>query len=139
MPANQQKTICIIDDDSIIVSMYRKKFELDGFKIVTASNGIDGLKVIKQEKPDIVLLDIVMPKLDGLGLLKQMRALREIAGIPVIILTNLDSPKERRSACELGALFYLPKSDYLPKEVLKLVKEILVIADEKSKKIAPIN
>lgn len=130
MPVNQQKTICIIDDDSIIVSMYRKKFELDGFKTVTASNGIDGLKIIKQEKPDIVLLDIVMPKLDGLELLKRMRALREIAGIPVIILTNLDSSKERRIACELGALFYLPKADYLPKEVLKLVKEILVIVGE---------
>lgn len=128
----QKPLICLIDDDETILKMYRLKFEIDGFRVICAQNGDEGLTLIKKQKPDIVLLDIIMPNVDGFQVLKRLKAKEETRQIPVILLTNLDSPEDRRRSCELGALYFLPKAEYLPKDVSNLVKEILAVVKEKS-------
>ena len=130
----QKSLICLIDDDETILEMYRLKFEIDGYRVLCAQNGADGLALIKKQKPDLVLLDIVMPDLDGFQVLKRLKAKEETRQIPVILLTNLDSPEDRRTGCELGALYFLPKAEYLPKDVANLAREILAVAQEKRRK-----
>ena len=111
--------------------MYKIKFELNGFTVYTAKDGKSGIALIVEKRPDAVLLDIVMPEVDGFDVLKVVKKDARVSKIPVILLSNLDSAKDRRHACELGALYFLPKAEYLPKEVVKLVKELLLIEHEK--------
>lgn len=134
MTKTKKPLICLIDDDDTLLKMYSLKFKIDGFKVICAKNGTEGLALVKKQKPDIVLLDIVMPDQSGFQVLKRLKRKEETKQIPVILLTNLDSPEDRRTGCELGALYFLPKAEYLPKEVSKLVKEILVVVKEKISK-----
>lgn len=118
--------ILIVDDDPLLVRMYQTKFEADGNTVVTASNGEEGLAKVGTEKPDIVLLDIMMPKMDGLETLRQIKASESTKKIPVIMLTNVSSSEaDSAKGLELGAVAYLVKADYIPSEIVQKVKEIL--------------
>jgi len=120
--------VLIIDDDRLLVTMYEQKFRKDGLEVITALNGGDGLKKIKEEKPALVLLDIMMPKMNGLEVLGEVKKDPEIKNIPVILLTNLarDSGEEDiEKGLELGAVTYLVKSQLRPSQVVVKVKEIL--------------
>jgi len=120
--------VLIIDDDQLLVTMYERKFRKDGLEVITALNGGDGLKKIKEEKPALVLLDIMMPKMNGLEVLGEVKKDPEIKNIPVILLTNLarDSGEEDiEKGLELGAVTYLVKSQLRPSQVVVKVKEIL--------------
>lgn len=118
--------ILIVDDDPLLVRMYQTKFEGDGNEVVTASDGHEGLEKVASEKPDIVLLDIMMPKMDGLETLRRIKADASIKTTPVIMLTNVSSSEaDSNEGLELGAVAYLVKADYTPKEVVQKVKEIL--------------
>jgi len=120
--------VLIIDDDRLLVTMYEQKFRKDGLEVITALNGGDGLKKIKEEKPALVLLDIMMPQMNGLEVLGEVKKDPEIKNIPVILLTNLarDSGEEDiEKGLELGAVTYLVKSQLRPSQVVVKVKEIL--------------
>ena len=117
--------IAIIEDDSAIHQMYRMKFESEGFDVQLAGDGRSGVELVKKFRPDLVLLDMQMPEVDGLSALRIIRKEDWGKTVPVIILTNLgeeESPKELRS---LGISGYIVKADLTPRQVVARVKETL--------------
>lgn len=120
--------IAIIEDDPVISQMYRMKFEADGFEVQLASNGKRGVAMVESFKPDLILLDIQMPELNGTEALTVIRKNDWGKDIPVIVLTNLgeeESPKELKS---LGIESYIVKTNLTPRQVVQKVKETLNIA-----------
>lgn len=123
--SNQKKLkICIIDDEELILKMYSLKLEKGGYAVINYDNPIIALKNIPIEMPDLILLDIMMPQMDGITLFKKIRENPKTKKIPIIFLTNLDDDENKKNAAEIGALYYLNKSQYLPKDVNLLVDEI---------------
>ncbi len=117
--------IAIIEDDPVISQMYRMKFEADGFDVQLANNGKRGVALVAAFTPDIILLDLQMPEMDGAEALAIIRKSESSKNTPVIILTNLgeeESPKEIRS---LGIHSYIVKADLTPRQVVQRVKEAL--------------
>jgi len=117
--------ILIIEDDPLMSRMYQKIFTFEGYTVVMSPNGEDGLEKIRKEKPNLILLDVMMPKMNGLQVLEKAKADPEIKSIPVIMLTNLAGTQDAETALSKGAVKYIVKSEYEPKEVAKMVKEIL--------------
>ncbi|MEP6710274.1 MAG: response regulator [Candidatus Saccharibacteria bacterium] len=117
--------IAIIEDDPVINQMYRMKFEADGFEVQLADNGRRGVALVETFQPDIILLDLQMPQMDGAEALTEIRKHTWGRDIPVIILTNMgeeESPKKIRS---LGIHSYIVKADLTPSQVVGRVKEAL--------------
>lgn len=122
---NGQYKILVVEDDIQLVDMYRRKFELEGFTIETAEDGEVALTKIKSFKPDLVLLDIMMPKKSGLEVLQDLRKDPNTKDQIVVMLTNLGSEGTAEKIFMLGATDYIVKADYTPLEVCNRVKEIL--------------
>jgi DNA-binding response OmpR family regulator len=119
--------IAIIEDDPVISQMYRMKFESDGFDVQLASDGKRGIALVESFSPDLILLDLQMPEMDGADALEIIRKNEWGKNIPVIILTNLgeeESPKQLRA---LGIHSYIVKADLTPRQVVQRVKEALDI------------
>jgi|SRR5690606_11361472 two-component system response regulator AdeR len=119
--------IAIIEDDPTISQMYRMKFEAEGFEVQLADNGARGVLLVESFKPDIILLDIQMPKMTGDEALMEIRAADWGKEIPVIILTNLGSEEAPKSLHALGIHSYIVKADLTPKQVVDHVKKALDI------------
>lgn len=118
--------VLLVEDDPLMVRMYQRKLVNDGHEVAIAVNGEEGLVKVRSFHPDLVLLDIMMPKLNGLQVLERVKADPTIAAIPVVILTNLGGSQEDiERGLELGAVAYLVKSAYRPDEVILKVKEVL--------------
>lgn len=117
--------ILLIEDESLITNMYSKKLTLDGYDIIVAGTGEEGLKIAQEKLPDIILCDIMMPVKDGLSTLKDLKADEKTKSIPVVMLSNLADEKYVEQALEAGAVSYLVKSNILPADVVTKVKEIL--------------
>ncbi len=123
--------ILLTEDDALLNRMYQEKLEHDGFIVKTAENGEDALALIKEEKPDLMLLDIMMPKMNGLEVLQHMKANSKTKHIPVIMLSNLAGGIEPQEAMKLGANAYMVKADNLPDIVIEKMKAILASLAEK--------
>lgn len=121
----EEKTILLVEDDSFVSDIYQKKIESEGFKIITAENGIEAVKKLKEVTPDLILLDIVMPYMDGMDVLKEIKANEKWKTIPVILLTNLSEKEKIEEAIGIGADDYLIKSHFTPSEVISKVNLIL--------------
>lgn len=120
--------ILLVDDDPLLTEMYAQKLKKDGYEVLRAANGEEGLQQLKQHKPNLVLLDIMMPKVNGLDVLKTIKADpdQQIQNTPVILLTNLArNMKDINFGLELGAVTYLVKSRVKPDQVVAKVKEVL--------------
>lgn len=124
MPKEKIK-ILLVEDDSFLLGMYTTKFELDGFKVIMAEDGEKAIRVALKELPDIILLDIVLPKLSGFEVLKQLKLEPTIAKIPVVILTNLSQRDEIEQGLKMGAKDYLIKAHFMPSEVVEKIKKVL--------------
>ena len=126
-----QKLICIVDDNDDIREIYRMKFASEGLETVTASDGAEGMKVIREKRPAVILLDIQMPVMDGIAVLRELKADPELSEIPVIILSNVDSDDMFRTVTDLGAAeYYLIKSLVDPQRVIDVTMEALQKGDE---------
>ncbi len=125
MNENKRKKILIIEDDFYISDMYRIKLESENFEAITADDGIRGIKMLEKQKPDVVLLDIVMPKMDGFNVLKMIRKNPSLKEIPVILLTNLGQKENVKRGLELGADSYIIKAHFTPSEVVEKIKDVL--------------
>lgn len=122
-----KKLVCIVDDDNDVRDIYSTKFKREGFTVVTARNGEEGLSMIKKERPDVIVLDIQMPVLDGLGVLQALRRDRELTKIPVVVLTNIDSDVMFKEVGRLGAAeYYLVKALTDPQKVVDITLEAMV-------------
>jgi len=119
------KKIIIIEDEEIILNLLQKKLTNEGFEVSIAREGREGLKVMKEVKPDLVLLDIVMPNMGGFEVMEEMEKDEELKKIPIIIVSNSGQPVELDKAQKLGARDWLIKTEFDPKEVVdKVVKQI---------------
>jgi two-component system phosphate regulon response regulator PhoB len=114
--------IAIVEDDNAISQMYRLKFEAEGFKVETAENGKIGLKLAENMKPDIILLDLMMPEMTGEEMLKKLRATPWGKNIKVIILTNMGEQEAPESLKELNVRRFIVKADMTPRQVAEMVK-----------------
>lgn len=120
--------IIIIEDDTAIAGMYKIKLTRDaGFVVLLADNGPAGLELVKKEKPDLILLDIVMPEMDGRAVLKELKKDHVTKDIPVVFLTNLGSNSELEKKAFPEAAGYLIKATSTPSDVIKKIKEVLCI------------
>lgn len=117
--------IAIVEDDGVIRQMYRMKFESEGFEVEVAENGKDGVALVQHMKPDIILLDMHMPEMDGVSALTKIRAEKWGKDIPVIVLTNLGEEESPKNLRALGISGYIVKADFTPRQVVARVKDAL--------------
>jgi len=117
--------ILLVEDEKMLSDMYVSKFSKEGMHVVTAADGAQGLDMATKEKPDIILLDIIIPKLDGFAVLKALKTDEITKHIPVIMLTNLGQEEDIHKGKELGADDYFIKSDHTPAEVVLKVQSVL--------------
>ncbi len=117
--------IAIIEDDQAISQMYRIKFEAEGFEVETAENGRLGLEMAEKLRPDIILLDLMMPEMPGNEMLKALRATDWGKDTKVIILTNMGEQEAPPELRELGVLRFIVKAEMTPRQVAEMVKQEL--------------
>lgn len=123
--ADGKHKLLIVEDDAMIGSMYRTKLEQDGFIVLTADNGAQGLEMALAERPDLVMLDIIMPQLDGFSVLQQLRASSSMKNKPIIMLTNLGTDEDKDKGKKLGATDYLVKANLTPSQISEIIKKYL--------------
>ncbi len=123
--ADSKAQILIVEDDPLMARLYSKVFTIEGYEVVMAADGEEGLSCVHKSAPTIILLDVMMPKLNGLELLEKLKADPATKKIPVIMLTNLAGQADAEKAITLGAVKYIVKSEYEPKQIVNMVKEIL--------------
>lgn len=117
--------IAIIEDDSVINQMYRMKFEADGFAVQVADNGVSGIELVQKYLPDLILLDLQMPEMNGDKALAHIRAQDWGKNIPVIILTNLGAEESPKELKDLNIHSYIVKAELTPSQVVARVKDAL--------------
>lgn len=117
--------VLIVEDDPTILRMYQMIFVHQGHEVEMAIDGEDGLAKVRSFKPTIVLLDIMMPKMNGLELLDKLKADPATKGIPVVMLTNLGGDQDIESAMSKGAVKYIVKSEHEPHDVVDMVEAVL--------------
>ena len=117
--------ILIVDDDSMIQDIYLRKFTESGFEATAASDGATALKKIADEQPDLVLLDLVMPQMDGFEVLRELGVMKLAKKPKVVLLTNLGQKEEVERGLALGASDYIIKAHLTPSEVVGRVREVL--------------
>jgi DNA-binding response OmpR family regulator len=117
--------ILIIEDDPYVQRMYQRMFSFHKYRAEMASSGEEGLRSIKKEKPDLVLLDIILPKMNGLEVLKKIKKDSQTKNLPVLMLTNVGETETVEEATKLGAESYMVKADFSPAEVMEQVKKYL--------------
>ncbi|MBL7053330.1 MAG: response regulator [Candidatus Portnoybacteria bacterium] len=119
------KTILFIEDEPTLQKAIGRYLEQEGYNIKSALDGDLGLEIAKKEKPDLILLDIILPKKDGFEVLKELKENETTKNIPVIVLTNLESDADVERTLSLGATTYLVKANYKLEEITKKIKEVL--------------
>jgi DNA-binding response OmpR family regulator len=125
---NQKEwTVCIIDDDENIREIYGMKFKSEGFVFIEAADGDAGLTLVREKKPDIILLDMLMPGKDGCAVLEEIQKDEKISGIPIVVLSNLDDEKAFNRVGKFDTHFYLVKSLTTPQKAVDIVCEVLKI------------
>jgi CheY-like chemotaxis protein len=117
--------ILIVEDDPLMSRMYQKIFKFEGYEVEMAGNGEEGIEKAKTTSPTLILMDIMMPKMNGLEALEKLKADATLKAIPVIMLTNLAGQSDAEKALSMGAVKYIVKSEFEPKQVTNMVKEIL--------------
>ncbi len=117
--------ILIVEDEEILLTALSEELKQEGFVVVGAKDGMEGVEMAIKERPDLILLDLVMPRLDGIGALKQMKENAEIKDLPVVILTNLSDYDKISDALSLGAMDYLVKANYRLEDLVNKIKTVL--------------
>jgi len=120
---NRKKKILLIEDEQIIIEILAKKLKEEGYDVVVAMNGNQGLEKMRRQTPDVILLDMVMPEKGGMEVLEEMRKDKSLKKIPVIIISNSGQPVELDRAKELGVSDWLVKTEFDPEEVIEKVKK----------------
>ncbi|MDO8512876.1 MAG: response regulator [bacterium] len=126
MTEDKKMKILLVEDEPAISKVYAEELTDEGFVTLTATNGRDGLELALVEKPDLILLDILMPIMDGLTMMDQLRKKNEYGRkVPIILLTNLSADEERiiKAIVENEPVYYVVKSDYKLSDVVKMVRE----------------
>lgn len=124
----KRKKIVIIEDDSFILKALEVKFKNKNFDILVANDGEAGLKMVRREAPDLVLLDLILPKLHGFKILEILKKDKKVKDIPIIVLTNLGQREEEEKGRELGAIDYFVKANTSLTSLVQRAEEVLTAA-----------
>jgi DNA-binding response OmpR family regulator len=119
------KKILFIEDESALQKTFRDVLEKEGYEMISALDGESGLRLAKSQKPDLILLDLILPRKDGFEVLNELKEDKNTKEIPVIVLTNLEDIESVEKAIELGATSYLVKAQYTLEEVIQKVKKAI--------------
>src|SRR5689334_6208663 len=125
--AGKKVKLLLVEDEKMLADMYTTKFVMEGFEAEKAYDGAAGVALAKTFLPDIILLDVIMPKLDGFGALKMLKADATTKDIPVVLLTNLGQDEDIKKGRQLGAVDYFVKANHTPAEVVAKAREVLKI------------
>lgn len=117
-----KKKILLIEDEKVLVELYTEGFTEAGFDISAVLSAEEGLEVARKGKPDLIILDILLPRENGIYFLEKLKADPKIRLIPVVVLSNLDDPETRKKAYKLGVKDYLIKTNYAPHELIEKIK-----------------
>lgn len=117
--------VLVIEDDKFLLKVYQVKLEKVGFETIVLENGSGALEIVKKENPDLILLDIIMPKKDGFATLRDLKSESITKDIPVIMLTALSTPEDEKKAIDLGATKYLVKTDHSFQDVIDMIEDLL--------------
>jgi CheY-like chemotaxis protein len=120
-----KQRVLLVEDDGFLASIYAQKLEVEGYDVSFATNGEDGLKLAQKDHPNLILMDILMPKMDGFEMLERLKADEATKVIPVLVLSNLGQKEDVERCIKLGAAGYVIKAHSLPHETVKRIKEIL--------------
>ena len=122
---NKKPLVLAVEDDVFIASVHQKKLAKEGFEVVLAVNGKEAIEFVQKRKPDIILLDLIMPIKDGFETLKELKADPNSKDIKVIILSNLSQEEDRQRVLEMGAVDYVVKADVSFREIIEVIKKHL--------------
>ena len=122
---DDKKKVLIVEDDKMIIDMYSLKLSQEGFNVLQAEDGKTGWEQAQSQQPAIILLDIILPEMDGFTVLKNLKENDVTKDIPVILLTNLGQDGDVKKGLELGAKDYLIKANYTPQQVVDKVKSMI--------------
>jgi CheY-like chemotaxis protein len=117
--------VLIIEDEPFLVEIYQEKLESEGIKTVATDSVVEALNLFQKENPDLILLDILLPRDDGLYFIKRLREQFPEAKVPIIVFSNYDDPKTKENALFFGAKEYLIKTNYTPEELTSKIREYL--------------
>ncbi|MEI6288303.1 MAG: response regulator [bacterium] len=121
----KQIKVLLVEDDKMIVDMYKMRLEEEGYEIIITDKGSEALEIAKEEKPDVILLDVILPEVDGFTILDKLKSQHVTKDIPVLMLTNLGQEADKDKGREMGADDYFVKSQHTPAEVLAKIKELI--------------
>jgi len=124
MPEDKGK-ILVVEDEEILLTALKEELLTGGYEVEGAGDGVEGLEKVKTFKPGLILLDLLMPKMDGMEMLQKLKADQETRDVPVVILTNLSDYEKISEALSLGAMDYLVKANYKLEDLLEKVKTVL--------------
>jgi len=120
--------VLIVDDDVTLRDMYAERLKAEGFEVDTAGNGAEGIEKAKSAKPDVILMDVMMPQVNGFNALEKIKQDADIKDIPVIMLTALIQAENKTRGLQAGAAGYIVKSETMPGEVIKKINAVLAKA-----------
>jgi len=124
--AKNKPKILVVEDDKFLLKAYKIKFDKSGFEAIIASDGIEGLAATKKELPSVIVLDLMLPRMNGFEFLKAIKSDEKTKNIPVIALSNLGQKSDQEKTMELGASEYLIKTDYSLEEIADKIKKHII-------------
>lgn len=125
--AQHKGSILLIEDDAFIAGMYQTKLSTMGYDVRAAADGEQGWQELQRQMPDLLLLDVVLPKKDGFEILEEIRRRDDMRKLPVILLTNLGQKPDVQRGLELGADDYIIKAHFTPSEVVEKIEKVLAV------------
>jgi DNA-binding response OmpR family regulator len=123
--ADAQKTILLVEDEPLLANLLKQRLEKENFKVLHASDGEEGLKVLKTSQPDLILLDIILPKISGFELMERLRSDPAFGKSPIVIISNLGQESDVEKGKVLGAIGYFVKAKMSIEDLVKRVKSFL--------------
>lgn len=134
MYMDKKLRVLLIEDDKFLIKLYSDKLIRDGFDVSMAISGEEGLGKVAGEKPDLVLLDVILPQKNGFDILSELKLNPETKHIPVVMLTNLGQDSDVKRGLELGAVDYLVKTDFSITKLPQIVRQHIAAESNKKKK-----
>jgi len=125
MTAKAGKTVLVVEDDNFLIKAYEAHLAKAGFHVRTALDGVEAVESLKKVMPDIILLDLVMPRMDGFDVLEDMQKKSEWKKIPIVVVSNLGQESDRDRSLKLGAVEYIVKSDFSLQQTVDLISKHL--------------
>lgn len=117
--------VLLVEDDAMIIQMYKTRMDSEGWEVFSTDRGSEALKIAKEKKPDIILLDIILPEIDGFTILKELRKDSDTKKIPVLMLTNLGQESDQNRGKEMGVDGYFIKSQHTPGDVIVKIESLI--------------